>query len=55
MRAFRSALLPAFLLIGCSAGDGGPAFAQDRPFQVEEIARFYEPWAMTFLPGGARR
>jgi len=50
MHAFRFALV--LLLAGCSAGDGAPAFAQDRPFQVEEIARFSQPWAMTFLPGG---
>jgi len=51
MRYLRSALIPLALLLGCSADDG-PAFAQTRPFQVEEIARFDEPWAMTFLPGG---
>jgi len=51
MRFVRSVLLPIALLLGCSADDG-PAFAQTRPFQVEEIARFAEPWAMTFLPGG---
>ena len=54
MRMFRSAFVPAFLLIGCSAGDGASAQAQDRPFRVEEIARFSQPWAMTFLPGGDR-
>ena len=51
MRFVRSALVPLALLLGCSA-DNGPAFAQTRPFQVEEMARFAEPWAMTFLPGG---
>ncbi len=50
MRLSGSALLPVLLLLGC-AGDGA-ALAQDRPFQVEEIARFAEPWAMAFLPGG---
>lgn len=25
---------------------------QDRPFQVEQVTRFNEPWAMTFLPDG---
>jgi glucose/arabinose dehydrogenase len=55
MRRFRSALIPALLLIGASAcGDGAPAFAQSRPFQVTEIARFAEPWAMAFLPDGER-
>jgi glucose/arabinose dehydrogenase len=43
-------LLPLLLLAG--ACSGGSAAAQDRPFQVEEIGRFNEPWAMTFLPGG---
>jgi len=52
MRALSSAFMSALLLIGCSAGDGAPAFAQTRPFQVEEVARFDQPWAMTFLPGG---
>jgi aldose sugar dehydrogenase len=52
MRLFPSALIPALLLIGCSAGGDAPAFARERPFQVTEIARFAEPWAMAFLPGG---
>ncbi len=43
-------LFPAFLLL--AACSGGTASAQDRPFQVEEIGRFNEPWAMTFLPDG---
>ncbi|ABQ70733.1 glucose sorbosone dehydrogenase [Rhizorhabdus wittichii RW1] len=30
---------------------GGRPFA-DKPFKVEEVARFDSPWAMTFLPGG---
>jgi glucose/arabinose dehydrogenase len=55
MRRFRSALIPALLLIGASGcGDGAPAFAQSRPFQVTEIARFAEPWAMAFMPDGER-
>jgi glucose/arabinose dehydrogenase len=45
----RLALLPTLFLIGCSAGGG--LFAQARPFQVEAVATFAEPWAMTFLPG----
>jgi glucose/arabinose dehydrogenase len=55
------ALLPLLLSAACSAsgdavaaGDGGAAPVQaaaGRPFQVQEIARFEEPWAMTFLPG----
>ena len=59
MRALRSVFLPALILIGCTGGaSDGNAAAQSqaqssqRPFQVEEIASFDEPWAMTFLPGG---
>jgi glucose/arabinose dehydrogenase len=43
--------LSLFLLLLLGACGSG-ADAQDRPFQVEEIGRFNEPWAMTFLPGG---
>lgn len=65
MRPLRSLLLPAMILIGCTAngevadngassaqGDGQRGSAQARPFQVQEVASFNEPWAMTFLPGG---
>ena len=58
MRA-ASLLLSAALLAACTAsGDvanGGAAAAApatERPFQVEVIGQFAEPWAMTFLPGG---
>ena len=60
-----SASLSLALLCACSAGNGdaapapGPltpdngAMASDgRPFVAAEIARFDEPWAMTFLPQG---
>jgi glucose/arabinose dehydrogenase len=47
----RLALLPALFLAACSSSAGG-LFAQARPFQVEAVATFAEPWAMTFLPGG---
>lgn len=48
MPRFRALLLPALILIGCTAnGDAGA-----RPFEVEELGRFNEPWAMVFLPGG---
>jgi len=59
MHRFRSLAFPFLALIGCTAasdagnagqGSGGEAAA--RPFAVEEIASFDEPWAMTFLPGG---
>jgi glucose/arabinose dehydrogenase len=47
----RLVLLAALVLIGCSGGGGGAAApASDRPFQVEALATFDEPWAMTFLP-----
>jgi len=53
MKLFRSALAPVLLLFGATAcGDGAPAFAQDRPFEVEAIGQFDQPWAMVFLPGG---
>ncbi len=53
MRVTGSFALFALFLLGCTAGGGdAPAFAQQRPFAVEEIGRFDEPWAMTFLPGG---
>ena len=32
--------------------DGRPAFAQDLPFTVTELANFDVPWAMAFLPDG---
>ena len=59
MRAFL--LASTLVLIGCNApepmaGNGAAARTPDaaasgKPFQVQEIARFDEPWAMTFLPG----
>ena len=49
----RLAFLLALSLIGCSAGDAG-AQSQSRPFQVEPLASFDEPWAMTFLPGSGQ-
>ena len=52
MRRARSLLPLLFLVAACGGVGGGTAAAQDRPFQVEELGRFNEPWAMTFLPGG---
>jgi glucose/arabinose dehydrogenase len=52
MRRARSVLPLLFLVAACGGVGGGAAAAQDRPFRVEEIGRFSEPWAMTFLPGG---
>jgi hypothetical protein len=44
----RFAITPACaILSSCASADG------DRPFSVEAIASFEEPWAMTFLPDGS--
>lgn len=58
MPTARQLLIPFVLLAGCS-GNAVPAEGQpvavaasDRPFRVEPVAQFNEPWAMTFLPGG---
>jgi glucose/arabinose dehydrogenase len=52
MRMRRYALLPFLTLIGCAGGDSDAvAQAQTRPFQVQAVAQFDEPWAMTFIPG----
>ena len=49
----RPYLLLALTLLGCTASDGGVAAQpQGRPFRVETLASFDEPWAMTFLPSG---
>lgn len=53
-----SLVLCASALAACNAGDAqgsrdratSPSGA--RPFVVQELAAFNEPWAMTFLPGG---
>ncbi|HEX8527606.1 PQQ-dependent sugar dehydrogenase [Allosphingosinicella sp.] len=37
---------------GSSAPQAGPEAAEARPFAVEPIGQFSEPWAMTFLPNG---
>ena len=61
MRAFGLVALPILMLAAsaCNAqGEtvgGGNAATQaqgGRPFAVQEVAKFDEPWAMTFLPGG---
>ncbi len=55
----------ALILAGCTAtGDGvaagngaaaaqagGVGAAQGRPFQIQPVGQFDQPWAMTFLPG----
>ncbi|QOW19313.1 PQQ-dependent sugar dehydrogenase [Lysobacter ciconiae] len=56
-------LLALALLVACSPGNGTPSAppaadsapqhpADQRPFVVNEITRFDEPWAMSFLPDG---
>jgi aldose sugar dehydrogenase len=64
MRLFPLALIPALALAGCNgtgdavvsgnaaAPEGQTVAADGRPFTVEELGRFSEPWAMTFLPNG---
>ena len=61
MTFVRDALLPLFLLAGCTAASDAPEAAnaaagqpsaQERPFRVEPVGQFAEPWAMTFLPNG---
>jgi glucose/arabinose dehydrogenase len=61
MRLVRDALLPFVLLAGCTATSDAPEAAnaaagqpsgQERPFRVEPLGQFAEPWAMTFLPNG---
>jgi glucose/arabinose dehydrogenase len=52
MRRARPLLPLLFMVAACGGVAGGSAAAQGRPFQIEEIGRFSEPWAMTFLPGG---
>ncbi|MGE0179043.1 MAG: PQQ-dependent sugar dehydrogenase [Sphingomonas sp.] len=54
MRLVRPILLSAALL-GCAAASDdqrAPAAAAGRPFAVEQVGQFAQPWAMTFLPGG---
>ena len=63
MRPVRQMLVSLLALAGCTAASHAPDASNasggqaqtptsGRPFQVEEIAQFDEPWAMTFLPGG---
>jgi glucose/arabinose dehydrogenase len=58
MRHYRFVVVPVLILLGCSANGsnaGGNAIQSgNRPFQIEAIAEFREPWAMTFLPGGSQ-
>lgn len=51
-------LIPTLALAACSGGGNASAPPDDssrtsgHPFQITSIARFAEPWAMTFLPDG---
>ena len=45
MNRFITAIFCA-VLASCASAEG------DRPFSVEAVASFEEPWAMTFLPDG---
>ena len=64
MRLLLLATIPALLATGCSPSEGvasgnssaanqapAPSSTTGNPFQVQEIARFEEPWAMAFIPG----
>lgn len=57
MQIARQILVPLVLLAGCSGNSSGiaPAAVQGdaRPFTVQPVADFDEPWAMTFLPDGS--
>jgi glucose/arabinose dehydrogenase len=53
MRPFRSAVILALLLIGCSAGDGAAMQSAARPFAMQEVGDFDEPWAIAFLADGS--
>jgi glucose/arabinose dehydrogenase len=52
----RHAFLPILALIGCAGNASAPPAVEGaaRPFAVQEIADFDEPWAMTFMPDGQR-
>lgn len=56
--ALTGAVVTALLATGCATDaevSSGQAMTEteegERPFEVEEVDRFDEPWAMTFLPG----
>lgn len=57
-RRIATALSPlALVLASCgspAAGESAPVpeYTADNPFAAAEMARFDEPWAMAFLPGG---
>ncbi|MES5813463.1 PQQ-dependent sugar dehydrogenase [Pseudoxanthomonas sp. Soil82] len=52
MRRSPLSLLASALLLASAAASAQAPAAADRPFDAVEVARFDEPWAMTFLPDG---
>ncbi len=52
MRIRQSAVGNALWLVLACAACGAAAADAETPFEVREVARFDEPWAMTFLPDG---
>lgn len=52
MRRSPLSLLASALLVASAAASAEAPAAADRPFEAVEVARFDEPWAMTFLPDG---
>jgi glucose/arabinose dehydrogenase len=48
---FRAAMT-AVVLAALTGGGVAAAPAAGKPFEVQEVARFDQPWAMTFLPDG---
>lgn len=46
------AVLPALALAACAGNAPAAVQGDARPFTVQEIADFDEPWAMTFAPDG---
>ena len=52
MRRSPLSLLASALLVASAVASAQAPAAADRPFEAVEVARFDEPWAMTFLPDG---
>ena len=52
MRRSPLSLLASALLVASAVASAQAPAAVDRPFDAVEVARFDEPWAMTFLPDG---
>lgn len=52
MRRSPLSLLASALLVASAAASAQAPAVADRPFEAVEVARFDEPWAMTFLPDG---